>query len=291
MKESDEILIEKYLAQELTAAERIEVELRAQNEAAFRLELDKYTHAMDALKLAQRDELKRRFRERDKILDKQTNVVSLGRNRNRWILTAAAVIALIVMLKFLTVPERSSDHARVEPKDTTIIQSPPKDTISPIVKKQPEKPAVPSSKERGREIFAANFESYTDESLDPASRSDETELTAREKFELYYWEKNYREAIDAFNAMDEPVRQNDNYRFLYANALMSVNRINEATGILTDVIQNPKSIYKSEALYYRALCALKNGKLEEAKKDLKVYIDEAEATQRDRARKMLAMLE
>ena len=53
-----------------------------------------------------------------------------------------------------------------------------------VKEQKPSKPKVD-----GEELYAANFETYKDESMNPTSRSDEDELTAYEKFQLFYWEE------------------------------------------------------------------------------------------------------
>ena len=71
MEERDQILIERYLAGELTAAEHLDVEQREKEDPLFRQALLDYSIARKALQLKQREELKRRFAERDTILDKK----------------------------------------------------------------------------------------------------------------------------------------------------------------------------------------------------------------------------
>ena len=71
MEERDQILIERYLAGELTAAERLDVEQREKEDPLFRQALLDYSIARKALQLKQREELKQRFAERDVILDKK----------------------------------------------------------------------------------------------------------------------------------------------------------------------------------------------------------------------------
>jgi anti-sigma-K factor RskA len=71
MEEIDQILIERYLAGELTEAERNDVERRRAEDPSFRQEIIDYEEAVLALRQKQRDELRQRFGRRDEILDKK----------------------------------------------------------------------------------------------------------------------------------------------------------------------------------------------------------------------------
>jgi tetratricopeptide (TPR) repeat protein len=108
---------------------------------------------------------------------------------------------------------------------------------------------------------------------------------------MQYWEANFKEAISTFNLLSPSQQQNDNLRFLYSNALMSLNRVNEASAILSEIIQNNKSLYAGEARYYLALCYLKNGNNIEARKNLQTYIDNPKSMQKVKARKIAEVLD
>ena len=293
MEQINQVLIERYFAQELSAAERNEIELRVQQDAQFRQEMAAYKLAMESIKLAQRAELKERFRQRDKVLDRRNKDFNIGRRNNLWMLAAAAVIAVFIGWQFFTNPQQASDQANVNPQDTTgIVQNPPVqiDTVkkeeSP--KKAWEEETTPDrSAKSGQEIFAENFDAYKDDAMDPTSRGNE-ELTSVEKFQMQYWEGKYEDAVTTYNTLSESQQENDNFRFIYAVALMATKKTKVAAPILADIVQNGITPFKSESVYYLALCHLQNGNFDEAGNNLKAYLADPDAGQKEKARKILA---
>ena len=99
-----------------------------------------------------------------------------------------------------------------------------------------------------------------------------------------------KEALAAFETMNAADKQNDNFRFLYANVLMALNRTNEASLILTGIIKNNTSIFGSEPYLYLALCNIKAGKDAEARKNQQAYLDAPDVTQKEKAKKLLVSL-
>lgn len=71
MEERDQILIDRYLAGELTQAEIRDLDRRLAEDPAFDAEVSALEEARQALKIKQREELKERFRKRDEVLDKK----------------------------------------------------------------------------------------------------------------------------------------------------------------------------------------------------------------------------
>lgn len=292
-------MIEKYLAQEMTLAERHEVEKRIQLDPQFRTEVDEYKLAIEALKIAQRDELKNRFRQRDKDLDK-VNTRFISHGRNLWML--AAVVTGIILFSWLFyysfrapaaeeifTSQDSIQQEQILPVDMDSIKVaiPEKD---PEVLKE-EKNTKPAKRDKSKELFAANFEPYVDDSMDPMSRGDEEEMNELEKFQLYYWEKRYDLTVATFGNLNAEYRVNDNFKFIYANALMAVGRIDEAISILAEIISNGESHFSQEANYYIALGYLKKGNNDEAKKFLQVYLTEMDGMHKVQAKKILAEMD
>ncbi|MEP6794052.1 MAG: hypothetical protein ABJB16_06980, partial [Saprospiraceae bacterium] len=246
MEQIDQTLIEQYLANELTLTERNEVERRAKDDTQFRKDFTAYKLSLEAIKLSEREELKNRFRQRDKMLDKKNNIQHGGKRVSFWLLAVAAAVSVMVAWYFIYAPEqRTIDQANNDTKDSTLfVNNPPvMDTLKANKPVQPKNPSRPKSVKPTQQIFAENYEPYKDESMDIASRSDEEDLTPTDKLLINYWEGNYKEAQVAFNNMTPKDKQNDNYRFIYANVLMSLNKTNEAGLILTGVQQNHKSMY------------------------------------------------
>lgn len=304
MEQIDQILIERYLAQEMTSSERSEVERRAEIDPQFKKDLAAYKLSLEAIKLSQRDELMNRFRQRDKVLDKKNNSKSDGKRLSFWWLSVAASVSILVAAYFLYTPDRIIDEASNDKKDSTILVHVPPVVIDssqskenktePVQPKNPgkrngKKPVQP--KANGEQFFAANFEAYKDESMDIASRSDDEDLSPTDKLLINYWEGNLKEAQIAFGNLTPENKQNDNYRFIYANILMSFNKTDEASLLLNGVIKNNKSPYTPEAYFYLALCDIKSGKNAEAQENLKIYLDDKNSTQKDKAKRILAGLQ
>jgi len=296
MEALDQALIERYLVNEMTATERTHFEQRLALETGLRQELEEYKLVMEAVKLAERQELLQRFRDRDKILDRKTMLHSLNPNRRFWMLSAAAILMMIIAWRFFIQPGHDSDQAQQFPKDTTNIQQTlpiPQDTLQKdeLNKEKKEVPMAENTKpKKGTELYADNFKPYTDETLSLASRSDEDEMTAFEKFQLDYGKANYKEALETFQKLSPAQQANDNLRFLRANALMVLHQFDEAVTILDKVSKNPKSIYKTEALYYLALCEVRKEQFDAARKNLTNYINEPDALEKGKAKTLLTDL-
>jgi len=294
MEEINQVLIERYFAQELSAAERNDIEQRVQKDAQFRQEMAAYKLAMESIKLAQRADLKERFRQRDKVLDRRNKDFNIGRRGNLWMLAAAAIIVVFIGWRFYSAPQQSSDQANVNQKDTNnLVENPgivPDTTKSTYLPKEEKKEnKIPAkTKDEGQDLYAANFEAYKDDSMDPTSRGDEENLSPLEKFQMLYWEGKYAQTLEAFKTLDPSHQVNDNFRFIYANALMATSKTNEAAAIFSEIISFGKSPYKIESTYYLALCHLKNGNYDEARKNLEAYLRDPDAEQKEKAKKILA---
>ncbi len=293
MEQIDQTLIERYLADELTLSERNEVEQRAKNDAQFRKDLAECKLSIEAIRLSEREELKNRFRQRDKILDKKNNNRSGGKQVSFWWLAVAAAVSVLVAWYFLYAPpQQTIDQAKNETKDSTpIVQNPPIviDTTKTNPPKNEDKEPL-RKKRTGQELYAENFEPYKDDTMDPTSRSG-SEMTPLERFQLLYWEGDSRRALAVFDSLSVSQKQNDNLRFLYANVLMALNRTQEASLILTGIEKNHKSIYTAEANFYLALCNLKLGKNNDVLKNIQSYLGETGATQKEKAKKILTQIE
>ncbi|MGB3078002.1 MAG: CDC27 family protein [Saprospiraceae bacterium] len=293
MEQIDQKLIERYLANELTLSERNEVERRAKDDAQFRKDLAECKLSIEAIRLSEREKLKNRFRQRDKMLDQKNNNLNGGKQVSFWWLAVAAAVSVLVAWYFIYAPPlQTIDQAHGDTKDSTaIVQNLPVviDTIKTNAPKIEDK--QPARKKRTtQELYAENFEPYKDDSMDPTSRSGEEDLKPRDRFLLNYWEGNSKEAQVAFNTMSPADKENDNYRFIYANVLMSLNMTKEACLILTGVQKNHKSIYASESPFYLGLCNLKAGKVDEARKNLEAYLLEKDIQHKVNAKKILEEL-
>jgi len=296
MEAIDQTLMERYWANEMSATEKRNFEQRLSLEAGLQQEFEEFKLAMESIRLAERKELLQRFMQRDKILDKKNQVNHPGRTRTLWLLSAAAIIlAFMIAWNFLLSPAQTPDQANNTIQDTlTVDQKLPlnKDTLQIQKSKEEEKIERKKDKPKSNEevLYAANFETYKDESLDPVSRSSEDELTTLEKFQLFYWEGKNVQALEEFNKLNPANQGNDNLRFLQANSLLAIHQPAQAKTILLDIEKNQKSIYKTEVKYYLAWCDIQTGNMDAARKKLQDYIATPDAQQIDDASKILAKL-
>lgn len=297
MEEKDRLQIEKHFARELNPREQSEFEQRVNSDSQFAAEFEEYKNAMEALKLAQRDELKNRFRARDKELDKDIDksiITSANNIRYIWLLAAFFIFAVLGIWLLNSNNGQGAEDQIVIPQDTSTIHqiTTPKDTSA-------EKEIIPMASEEtkdidkwntteydGAELFAENFEPYTDESMESTVRGDE-ELTADELFIKSYVDGEYDVTIEAYGEMDPGYQQNDGLRFIYANALMANGLVDESILQLKDIIKNNNSNYITEAKFYLGLAYLKKKNYSEAKKHLATYSVDAKAQQKEKAKRIL----
>lgn len=296
MEEQDKILIERYLAQELTAVERKEFEMRLLNDVIFNKEFSKTKLAIDALKMAERDELRKRFRERDKILDRQHGHFAIkGRNLLMMAAIVTAVIILSWWLYHATQPpyqeEQIFTEDSIQKQELENIRQDSTDLIEnedKPLKEKDRKEELPSKKQdNGAEIFAAVYEPYTDDSMDPSSRSDEEDLNALDRFRISYWDGKYIDAINLYQSLSPSMQQNDIVQFVYANALMSSGKVKTACPIMAEVAERQNAIYKTEAIFYYALCQLHAQNYSVARNNLESYIRQPDAMQKQKAEEIL----
>ena len=300
MKAQDEHLIERYLAGDMTQDERRDMENRLQADPDLRQELMQYEMAIKSLRLAQREELKARFRDRDRMLDKDLTGKKPGiTRRDMWMLAVAAIVIVLLAINFLMPREEATYQSHVNPVDTittdpnqVIRVDTAKTTVLPkdkpdMAEKIPDR-KTKTKMERGEELYAANFAPYRDDIMDPTSRSGDEGLSDLEKFQVFYWEGRYAEAAAMFEKLPAEYSDNLNFRFMYAMALMQANRMNDAGVILKDIRKDPGLLYFVEAGYYLALYEIRQGSFDSAKKLLTEYIKHPEATQTESAKKLLA---
>lgn len=301
MEEIDQILIERYLAGELTEAERHDVERRRAEDPAFHQEIIEYEEAVLALRQKHREELRQRFASRDKILDKKKpEPARPDKNRFLWIWVAAALMIALVAWRFLFTTDQPAVPAQVETADSTQTSQPPVvriDTLSrndSLSQQQSEKPKVikpymTDNTKKGQELFAAYFEPYKDAMMDPTTRGDE-EMSPLQKYQKAYWDGEYQKAIELFSQLSKDYQNNDNYRFSYANALLETGKTDQAISILESIIVNKRSRYVIESYYAIALGYAKKGDTINAKIYMQQYIGDEKAKMKEKGIQILSQL-
>ena len=165
MEEIDQILIERYLAGELTEAERHEVERRRAEDPSFHQEIIDYEEAVMALRQKQREELRQRFARRDEILDKKKQEPARPDIRRIiWIWVVAALVTALLVWKFFFSSDQQSMPVPSDSSDTTRLDQPPtvgmdsvvrKDSLSPQQSDKPKviKPDMADNTKKGEELF------------------------------------------------------------------------------------------------------------------------------------------
>ena len=300
MEELDKILIERYLAQEMSAVESKEFEQRLLADAIFSKEFNETKLAIEALKIAERDVLRKRFRERDIMLDRQQRNVSFkGRN----LLMMAAIVTALIILAWLIY------HASKQPYreeqiltqdsiqkqgDENILQDSTdliKDEVKPLNGKGKNENTPSKKQDKGPELFASAYEPYMDESIDPSARSEEDDLNALDRFRISYWEGKFDDAVNNYQSLSPSVQQNDIVQFVYANALMATGKVKTACPILAEVVDRQNSVYRTEAMFYYALCQLHEQNYSVARINLESYIRQPDAMKKQEAEEILKTIQ
>jgi len=302
MEERDQILIERYLAGELTAAEHLDVEQREKEDPLFRQALLDYSIARKALQLKQREELKQRFAKRDAELDKKKPEEPISvRHRFNWLWVAAAIVIALLVWKFLLFPDKVGLPSESSFNDSLKIELPPaviSDTLmfrdSGKVKEQlppPRelKPDMAANAKKGGELFAAYFEPYKDAMMDPTTRGDE-ELSQLQKYQKAYWDGEYPKAVELFPQLTPDEQGNDNYRFTYANALLETGKTNQAISIFESIIKNNRSKYVAEAYFGLAMGQLRKENTVQANEWLTKYVKLEKARKKEQANEIIHKL-
>ena len=302
MEEIDQILIERYLAGELTEAERHDVERRRAVDPAFHQEIINFEEAILALRQKQREELRQRFARRDDILDKKKpEPARPDKNRFLWIWVAAALIAALVIWRFLFTNDQPAVPVEVDASDSTQTSQPPivrmdtlsrKDSLShqqQTEKPKVSKPDMADNTKKGQELFAEYFEPYKDAMMDPTTRGDD-DMSPLQKYQMAYWDGEYQKALELFSQLSKDYQGNDNYRFSYANALLEAGKTDQAISILESIIANKKSRYVAEAYFGLAMCHLRKDHKAEANDWLVKYVKLEKAGNKDKANEIIRKL-
>lgn len=286
MSERDQEWIERYLAGELTDEERTILESKMVEDAVFKNEVEKYRLIIESLKLKRRNELLERFKKKDQILRRAIPWKSIAaailvvcgaiwlwnsRNPNPKIndtvapiIDSSSIHEKEVVLKdsIINVPKSAEnvvEQTVLAPKDKNVERKIPKSKEQPIA----------DSKVSHEELYAMNFEPYKDESMNLDLRGEDA-MSPYDQFVSNYWDGKYQVVIDSFNILNAALQKNDNVLFIKANALMSINRIDEATVLLEHIIASDRSRYKIESRWNLGLCYLKKNEIVKAKEQLEI---------------------
>ncbi len=290
-------LIEGYFRNELTPGERAAFERRLTADPAFRREVEEYGKAMRLIRLQGRQALKARLAERGRQLDAEK-----ARSGFRLPWRMALFVMVMLALAWWFWGRQIEDSSTPLPgaeirRDSAETPAPPTPNAAEQAEPKPSaggRPASPPSAAEpspsNEQIFATYFRPYRDESLEPTVRG-EGEPTPEEQFRQLYWEGRYREALAAFEALENASKSNGNLQFLQANCLLATGQAKEAALALENVLRTGRSRFLPEAQWLLALAYLKDGNRGKAKALLQQMAEDAGSPRREEAGNLLEGIE
>ena len=273
MEERTDDIIERYFRNELTGAERQEVEARTDSDPHFREEVELHRKALQAIRLREKEVILAKLSERGRQLDAQAKPAFF----RKWGLGGAALVLAVLIgwtwgggennsQKPASTPVPATDSKTLLPQPDT---SAPERTDTNPAENQPETtPPIVASKQRREQLFAQYFQPYKDETLEPTARGGD-ELSASQRFALLYWEGQYEAALEQFNKLLDMAQKNDNQLVIKAECLLAIGRAEEAAVLFTQLKANGKTRFAEVVDWHLALALLKSGKMEQAKEALR----------------------
>jgi hypothetical protein len=254
-----------------------------------------YEKTVRYVRLEGRKALQSRLAEKGRQLDAEKKIPV---RRNRWWVGLAVLAVVLLAWWFLgKKTETPAPALPVEAPTTDTIQSdaPARPDTSaqsnPAEKPRadsapPSKPPVTNAASEADRLFAAWFQPYKDESLEPSVRG-EGDATLEENFLKFYWDGKHREALAAFDNMEPMSKNKGDLQFLKANSLLALGRAKAALTVLETL---PRTRFQTEAKWLRALAFLKNGEREKAAALLREMAGEAGSAKREEAGRLLMEL-
>lgn len=114
------------------------------------------------------------------------------------------------------------------------------------------------------DLFAQNFEPYIDIITE---RGDmKTNEGLNKVISEYYNKKEYNTANTLFSKLYQSDKSNDSIAFYYANSSLAVGDYNKAIELFKMIIEDSKSIFYEQSMWYLALSYLKGSASNEGKK-------------------------
>jgi tetratricopeptide (TPR) repeat protein len=210
-----------------------------------------------------------------------------------WLAIIALVAVSFLLWWFMFTPDHPSVPVNTDGKDSPLTDKPNVvDSISPPKEKTEDqkqkdhKPEIADTSKNGAELFAANFTPYKDKAISPVSHGN-NDLSPIDQFRTYYWNGQYKEAIKTFSTLGPQYQNNDNLRFVYANALAVEGDYEVAQLELTNIIDHKKSIYLDEAHWYLGLLYMQQGEMANAGKLLQKCVAAPEGKHKKEAKELL----
>jgi hypothetical protein len=289
-------LIVRYFSGELTAEEMTNFKERQATDTAFRQEVEAYEKTIRLVRLEGRKALHSRLAEKGRQLDAEKKIPV---RRNRWWVGLAVLAATLLAWWFwgkktetpapprpVEAPTTDTIRAAAPALPDSSVQINPAGEKPRADSAPPSKPPVTNAVSEPGRLFAAYFQPYKDESLEPSVRG-EGDATPEEVFLQAYWDGKHREALAAFDKMEPASKNKGDLRFLQANSLLALGRAKAALAVLDNL---PHTRFQAEAKWLRALAFLKNGEREKAVALLREIAGEAGSARREEAGRLLQEL-
>ncbi len=255
--------IERYLNHELNSEESASFEKALQEDPALKNQLEYYKLGLKGLKQERFLELRKHFEDLDQ-----------KENRRKTLLYALSVMMAGILL-FFTIKAYQRTHSNTSPPvvqpiqdslsieiienkvgfDTLEPQTLPSDTPIPKVKSILKKEKTFASERPRQNDIVMHMEPYRGEELNVKIRAL-GELSPYDLFVSLYWAGKYSEALDAYEKLNEEIKQNSNVLFIKANALLAQKKYTDAIALFSVVKSDPKSRYAEIAVDYYQRCNL-----------------------------------
>ena len=279
MEEKDIALIDRYFRNALTGEERATVEFRLAHELEFREAVELHGDALEAIRMEGSAMLRKRLTEKGRAMDAEAKKKP---GLWRWFGLLALLLAVAVWWRMAT--DIPAEQPVNQPSPTPPGTATPPPAALPTVPEKPEKQAP--AKPGNQAVFAAWFQPYKDESLEPSRRGN-NEPSPVEQFQQLYWDGNYPGALAAFDALGTTMQNNDNLLFLKANCLLAGNRAEEAVVLLETILHNDRSRFMAQAKWYLALGRLQTGRRKQAEVLLRQIAADPDSPRRADAQRVL----
>ena len=288
MTEQEQKIIEKYLANDLSEAERMAFEQELAGNSDLRHDLEGYRNALMAIRLKGREQIRQRWPTQNttKIQPYLSAPARVG-------ISVLVGILLVVVITWIWRTHSTSPGHQNDILSDTLETKPIPQMTAPVTAPdsvQEHPTVVPDISAQRSKLFATYFRLYRDETMNPTVRGA-ADRTALERFQRLYWDGRYAEALTTYETLDPVLREHDNMLFLKANLFLATDKTNQSLALFKHIVQQDGSRYSEEARWYEALCYIKKGNWPAAQKSLSHIAATEGASHRKEAEQVLKQLE
>lgn len=277
ISEKNLVLIERYLLEVMEPAEMAAFEKQLKSDPQLKEELENYRRAISTLRLSKSQILREELGQLEQKIKKKER---LKRNLTIGFITILSCIGLFLLYFWINrTPYGNPDPKPAIPIDSTSgeqvldtflalkdsVKSAPED--SDFRTQTPSKNVTSGKKDTSgldpQNIYLTYFTPHHDETMELNIRGNAASEYYH-RFLKYYVQKEYLNAIEVYDSMSLRLQENDNCRFIKANALMAMGDMQSSRRLLEFVIKNEKSRYVSDAKWYLALNYFKTREMDKA---------------------------